>query len=146
MFCRPGKKVIISWFMSFYKHSDENHQIGSHKTDAVQDHFIHVYNRFPLLDFFFLLLSLNCFWYIQHWNKFEMTNLVRLVGTQPTAEVCIAPSKRFVPCRRDENFILFYCQNAFISTHDLSHRLLELWKRRWGYGLLLAQTSTIWSH
>lgn len=124
--------------MLFCQHSDEDLPIGTNKTYAAQDYFIHRWNKFPLL-YFFPLLSTNC------WNKFQITNLVWLIGTQSAAEVRVAPSKRFIPRGWDENLVLFYCQNAFISTYNLPHRLLELWKRRWGYVLLLGETNTIWS-
>lgn len=85
----------------------------------------------------FSRLSTDC------WNKFQITNLVWLIGAQPATEVCIAPGKRFIPRGWDENLVLLYCQDAFISTHNLPHRLLELWKRRWGYVLLLGETNTL---
>ena len=57
-------------------------------------------------------------------------NLVWLIGPQPAAEVCVAPSESFVPGWRDKNFILFYRKNAFVCTHDLSHRLFEFYKKQ----------------
>lgn len=124
--------------MLFCQHSEEDPQEGTIKLMQPKiisftcEIHVHCNNQF------FSLLSTNC------WNKFQITNLIWLIGTQSAAEVCIAPGKCFIPRGWDENLVLFYCQNAFISTHNLPHRLLELWKRRWGYVLLLGETNSIW--
>lgn len=54
--------------------------------------------------------------------------LVRVIVSQATAQVGIAPGKGLTPRRWNKNFILLYSQYALVSTHNLSHRLLELWK------------------
>ena len=45
------------------------------------------------------------------------------------AEVRVAPSESLVPGWWDKNLILFYRKNAFVCTHDLSHRLFEFYKK-----------------
>lgn len=54
-----------------------------------------------------------------------MSNLVGLVIGQTAAEVGVAPSEGLAPCGRDQNFVLLHCQDALVSTHDLSHWLLQ---------------------
>lgn len=56
--------------------------------------------------------------------------LVRVIVSQATAQVGVAPGKGLTPCRWNQNFILLYSQYALVSAHDLSHRLLELWKEQ----------------
>lgn len=56
-------------------------------------------------------------------------HLVRVIVSQTTAQVGVAPGKGLTPRRGDQNFILLYSQYAFVRAHDLSHGLLELWKK-----------------
>lgn len=58
------------------------------------------------------------------------SNLVWLIGAQPAAEVCVAPSESFVPGWWDKHLILFYCKNAFIGAHYLSHRFFEFYTKQ----------------
>lgn len=50
-------------------------------------------------------------------------DLVRLIVGKAAAEVCIAPSKGFIPGRRNQHLVLLNSQNALVSAHDLTHWL-----------------------
>lgn len=54
--------------------------------------------------------------------------LVRVIVSQTTAQVGVAPGKGLTPRRWNKNFILLYSQYSLVSAHNLSHWLLELWK------------------